>query len=138
MLSQYVFWFYCLLRMSRQPPPQRMGTCIPRSKGISPRLLAHPDTVVCVRAHYNTFRGDSARSVCCARQSRPPDDRRRPAKVRLLRSVPRPGDYLVALWATCLAWATLLCLGIGPVVRSTLLQHGVSSSQSQACGAVTE
>jgi hypothetical protein len=36
------------------------------------------------------------------------------------RPLPRPGDHLAALWATCLACATLLCLGLGPVVRSTL------------------
>jgi hypothetical protein len=184
MLMRFEFWFYCLLRTSRQPAPQRRGTCIPRSKRISPcrrspatlfaptvrlpflcsssqtapgRLPALARTpghlflaprgrpgccaclpcvrcnVCCVCARTTINLGDSARSACCARQSGPPDDWRRPAKVRLLRSLPRPGDHLAALWATCLAWATSLCLGIGPVVRSTLWQHGATSSQSRAC-----
>jgi hypothetical protein len=94
--------------------------------------LREVQRVVCVCAHYNKSRGQ--RTQCVLRPAKRATRRLEAArKVHLLRSLPRPGDHLAALWATCLAWATSLCLGIGPVVRSTLWQHGATSSQSRAC-----
>ena len=44
------------------------------------------------------------------------------------------GNHLPALWARCLAWASVLlaCLSLGPVVMSTLRRRDVSLSQARA------